>query len=1367
MINSETSFIENGVCLVFLCKDDTSTHIKERLTKVMNQSLTFSEIHIISYEEYIEDEILPKNQTAVRLHRVSNDRKQFSQKFYEIIRASECSQLIITSENLLGDTKYSLERFSLRARLSSNSMEINSDFSAHLPSSQYLFGKIENYIFSRQWLISNGIFLSGMSENDQAAFLAEAIAVSATESISCVIDNMLSKKAFTWAEKLSLESFESAVYLCKKVFEIAENRLCPKMAHIGYALTDSLIKVCGKFITPYDSLTPVSKYECELLKELAGNIRLMDNVANAERLSHRIDKLFVQPLVSVIIPAYNVEKEIQRCLDSVFSQTLKSVEIICVDDGSDDKTLEILRENEKNHPNLLVITQKNSGQAHARNVALSLAKGKYLAFVDSDDWIEPFMLEKMSMCLERYEEAEIVKCGTYCDFTYPVSKEEKLESEKYFSEAEPQGLHRINSNSLLTGVVWDKLYRASLINENKIRFPEYVKNEDEAFALFLVCRAKQFYLLKDKFYHYIKNPSGTMNTQKKLASYGILPDVFSICNLMLDFLIQEKKYSYFGRVIKTILGATDRFENLIDEDTLNHAVSSLLVKAQYPIYAETIIREKRNWCMQKAAKYANLYYEYPFDFRDLSQWLPPVLELCAENEFFSPILTFVVPVHNAERYLASTIESLRNQSLFEIEILCINDGSTDKSEEILEQYKDADSRIRVISQNNIGVSATRNKGMAQARGKYIAFVDADDFISPNMANMCVSIAEKNSLDVVSFDYQCFDCTSGKYIDHYWTISNHKTELPLGQIFNIEAFRNGRFAFYGSSCAFLWKKSFLVENGINFPAIKISEDVCFVIDALTNAERVTIIPEALYYYRRNTPGSAITSLKGNQLIDPRVDTVDEFFRLIDSVGQKSISTPAKAKVIERLLSEMCFFTTVSDELKCKVETEIRLNYAKLSVYSSMFYDRPLRKWMESTCASIGNGAELKKLPDKPKLPKLSADAAFWWSKIESSRQKSKHDLILVFSFLGSKTADPIDSWTFFCWLQEHNIPSRFITSKNSLFYKDLVAKKKTHGVIALGKSCLQDDHAAYFLRKLVVPLSRAKALVFEDFVWPWPLRARFKQMDWKLIFLQHGLSYFKMTSKFCEFFSRFNYVNVCSAAEKEFLLSSLKAYGVESENLPECIIAGLPRWEKLVDAAPTELKKPVIFVMFTWRVAFQNPNYRINDSMYCNAIITFLKSQFINEFKQQGIKIVFAPHHRFLDLAPEVVKNLPVELCYQKDISYWVKNASCLVTDYSSIAWDFMFQNKPVVFWAMDQNDISLGEEHQLLADNYKRVSEVSSPVYSLRELKTRLQFYVENNFRNTDEDNERIKRFFPYHDGFSQRVYEKICCCGEQKGLEN
>ena len=172
-------------------------------------------------------------------------------------------------------------------------------------------------------------------------------------------------------------------------------------------------------------------------------------------------------------------------------------------------------------------------------------------------------------------------------------------------------------------------------------------------------------------------------------------------------------------------------------------------------------------------------------------------------------------------------------------------------------------------------------------------------------------------------------------------------------------------------------------------------------------------------------------------------------------------------------------------------------------------------------------------------------------------------------------------------------------------------------------------------------------------------------------------------------------------------------------------------------------------------------------MYCNAIITFLKSQFINEFKQQGIKIVFAPHHRFLDLAPEVVKNLPVELCYQKDISYWVKNASCLVTDYSSIAWDFMFQNKPVVFWAMDQNDISLGEEHQLLADNYKRVSEVSSPVYSLRELKTRLQFYVENNFRNTDEDNERIKRFFPYHDGFSQRVYEKICCCGEQKGLEN
>ena len=95
------------------------------------------------------------------------------------------------------------------------------------------------------------------------------------------------------------------------------------------------------------------------------------------------------PKVSVIIPVYNVEDYLRQCLDSVINQTLKDIEIICVDDGSTDKSLEILHEYEKKDSRITVLTQKNQYAGVARNVGMSVATGKYFVFLDSDDFFEP------------------------------------------------------------------------------------------------------------------------------------------------------------------------------------------------------------------------------------------------------------------------------------------------------------------------------------------------------------------------------------------------------------------------------------------------------------------------------------------------------------------------------------------------------------------------------------------------------------------------------------------------------------------------------------------------------------------------------------------------------------------------------------------------------------------------------------------------------------------------------------------------------------------------------------------------------------------------------------------------------------------
>ena len=1373
MFYSKNDLESSGIGLFFLSNELPISELNFRLERLLQQSIDFSEIHLISSGEYVQADTLINRYNKIQIHVIGNKDGELAENFYNILSNSQCSQVLLTNGTIIGDTRYSLEHFCLQARLSEKVIAINEDtpFDAKQKTGGGLFGKLDNFIFSREWLLIQNVLLTGLSENDQTLFIAESIAAAGEHNtFSDIINNsQFTERAKDWAMSLTQCSFPSGILLCKKLFEVADKRNFSEVALAAEILCENLTRVCGRFVSPYEKTTKESQQLHSLLEKLAETIRTRSDICDAVGLSEEITSALARPLVSVIVPVYNSEKEVQRCLSSIFSQTLKSIEVICVNDGSEDRSLEILREVEANHQNCLVMTQKNYGQATARNRAISVANGKYLGFVDSDDWIEPCMFETMAIALEQHPEAQLAKCGAYCDYDYIVTESERRAMESYYSESEPEGVYPVGPDRLLTGVVWDKLYKASLIKDNDIKFPEGVKNEDEAFALFTVCRTKYYILLKEKFYHYIRTSSGTMSKQAQLPSSGRIPDVFDICNLMLDFLFREKKYSYVGRVLKTILGAAERFKGSRIDDEINHAVSTLLNKAEFGLYMYTIVPEKRAWCNRQAAKYLNLYYPEPFIFKDLSMWLPSESEIHAEAINIEPQITFIVPVYNVQKFLIPTIESLRSQSMRNIEILCIDDGSTDCSLEILEHYQQTDCRIRVLTQVNSGVSATRNRGIKEARGEYIAFVDGDDYILPEMAEMCLDAAISCSLDVVAFDYCCFDCKSGKAIDHYWTINNRKSQLPLGQIFNAEAFRNRPFAFYGSSCVFLWRASFLREKELLFPPIKISEDLCFIINALSEARRIMILPEVFYYYRRNVPESAITSLKKTSSSDPRIETINEMCRTIDFVDRKSLSINAKANIIGRLLSEMQFFSKQSEGLKRYVELVVCTKRGILNSYSPMLCDNGVKKWMEDIWCSTGAGKYEKVTQQaEASLPVLDTAISILWSVLEKKRRVNKHDLIVVISFLGSEYADPVDSWTFFSWLQENDIPSCFVTNSNSVFYHNLVKQKRIKDVIALSKSCLQDNHSAYFLKKLLVPLSRAKAVVFEDFVWPWPLRERFKRADWKLVFLQHGVSYFKMSRKIKGFFTRFNLCNVSSLAEKEFLSREIGSYETDGAPYPKYIVAGFPRWDRLVPITNYEQKEPAIFIMFTWRDTFEDPTYQIRESSYFNGITSLIKSPILNELKNQGIKVIFAPHHHLLDVAPEIVREWPVELCQQQDISYWVKNASCLITDYSSISWDFMFQKKPVIHWVLDQMDFSLGEEIlSQLEFAYKQVSELSCPVHSIYELENRLRKYADNGFKATEEDIKRAERFFPYRDGFSQRVYEKLCCDSEQKGTKN
>nr|MCR5457865.1 glycosyltransferase [Clostridiales bacterium] len=206
-----------------------------------------------------------------------------------------------------------------------------------------------------------------------------------------------------------------------------------------------------------------------------------------------------QPLVSVIIPVYNVEKYLRECMDSVLNQTLKDIEVICVDDGSTDGSLEILRAYESKDSRVKVYTQNNKFAGVARNNGFSHATGKYCIFLDSDDRFEKNLLQKTYKKAEK-DQADIVAFNfdRFDEFgkvekRIGVHTELLPKNKAVFSYKDcPEYIM-----SVVNPTPWTKLYRTSFIAENNLKYEEISTTNDITFASVSVAVAKRISYLKD------------------------------------------------------------------------------------------------------------------------------------------------------------------------------------------------------------------------------------------------------------------------------------------------------------------------------------------------------------------------------------------------------------------------------------------------------------------------------------------------------------------------------------------------------------------------------------------------------------------------------------------------------------------------------------------------------------------------------------------------------------------------------------------------------------------------------------------------------------------------------------------------------
>lgn len=561
--------------------------------------------------------------------------------------------------------------------------------------------------------------------------------------------------------------------------------------------------------------------------------------------------------VSVIIPVYNAEKYLNQCLDSLKAQTFKQFEVICVDDGSTDASREILGRYSVEDSRFRIFQQKNSGAGAARNYGMEYARGEYLYFMDADDFLEETLLEEAFNKAEE-EQADIVlfsarffdtRSGTSSETESSLRLSLLPEDKPAFSAEECAS--RIFQ--LATSAPWNKLFRREFISDEGLQFVNQPNTNDLTFVLAAMALAKRISYLPDQLYFYRIGMSTNTQSQKDKN-----PTCFITALLILRDILEKKGklnqfekswvWLFYGCCVGYLNTMKMRkshriiYERLMEED-----VQSTGVFSKSPDYYSEIV-EYPSICdfLSGPVKYE------PVNSRNLR-------EIKRRIDERRPTVSVIVPVYNTEQYVEECLDSILNQTLENIELICVNDGSKDRSLSLVEEKCKDDSRITILSQNNSGISAARNAGYRIAQGKYLLFVDSDDCLKRNALDELVSRAEQESLDILLFGGETiFDNKelreTNKQYDHLYEYHDWYGACTSGEELLTELLRRGEYK--SSACMQLVRKAVLDANGLCFYEGITHEDELYTLRVLMCAAKAGVSPQQ-YYIRRIRSNSIIT------------------------------------------------------------------------------------------------------------------------------------------------------------------------------------------------------------------------------------------------------------------------------------------------------------------------------------------------------------------------------------------------------------------------------------------------------------------------------------------------------------------------------
>ncbi len=292
-------------------------------------------------------------------------------------------------------------------------------------------------------------------------------------------------------------------------------------------------------------------------------------------------------LVSVVVPVFQAEKTISRCIESILAQDYENIELVLVDDGCSDSSIEICNRYKKRHGNILIIHEENMGPAHARNVGISVAKGKYISFVDSDDYVEVEYISKLYEAIARTNSEISVCIDTWRFFKF-------LKGKLFFSRKSYEAIEDLLYQKLYDVSPWGKMYLANLLRNTP--YPTGMLCEDLYMTPIIFLKAKTIGYVVGQYYYYTNNPDGVMNSIRLQLINDELTAIHYVEKKLMEITpcfeksLRARKYSCYSQIL-----GWSQFIDGQDEAILSPSIWSYLVENRWEMILDPRSRMKNRF----------------------------------------------------------------------------------------------------------------------------------------------------------------------------------------------------------------------------------------------------------------------------------------------------------------------------------------------------------------------------------------------------------------------------------------------------------------------------------------------------------------------------------------------------------------------------------------------------------------------------------------------------------------------------------------------------------------------------------------------------------------------------------------------------